>query len=81
MNGHKAVLLVRKFVYEFRGNNTCIIQDRTALNVHTTMVYYSETPMGMGVVVFAKVQGEVNFESPRIPQVSFIKNLQISGEQ
>ena len=51
------------------------------LNVHTTMVHYSETPMGMGVVVFAKVQGEVKFESLGTPKCLFIKHLQISGEQ
>ena len=28
-----AVALLHKFVYEFRGNNTYIIQDRTALDL------------------------------------------------
>ena len=52
------------------------------LNVHTTMVHYSENPLGMGVVVFAKVQGaEVKFESLGTPKCLFIKHLQISGEQ
>ena len=30
----------------------------------TTMVHYSENPTGMGIVVFAKVQEQVKFESP-----------------
>ena len=34
----------------------------------TTMVHYSENPMGMGVVVFAKVLGEVKFESLGTPK-------------
>ena len=45
------------------------------------MVHYSENPVGMGVVVFAKIQGEVKFESLETPKCLFIKNLQISGEQ